>query len=194
DAEIRCPPSDPAARVEQSTGLSKLTARSCLQQRAALQAGFGPIFRGLVVLGHGRDARRKHHPRLLRRGENLNVGRHSIWLVEGSHSHEAYGIPCAPVVAPKRDAAGRAYGNLLPLAAQARRGDNHNFTGQYLDAIRFDHRVERERRSGLMLAPATMAAMNKKRPAAHAIAYMAAGASAGAMGGVDRHDLSPCSN
>src|ERR1019366_119171 len=96
--------------------------------------------------------------------------------------------------APKRDAAGRASGNLLPLAAQARRGDNHNFTGQYLDAIRFDHRVERERRSGLTLAPATMAAMNKKRPAAHAIAYMAAGASAGAMGGVDRHDLSPSSN
>ena len=40
------------------------------------------------------------------------------------------------------------------------------------DAVGFDHRVQRERRAGLALAPATMAAVNEQRRAFHAIAHV----------------------
>ena len=60
----------------------------CEQRGAALETFLRPIFGAVVILRYGRRARRKDHPRLLRRGEDVNVGRQPIGLVERSDAYE----------------------------------------------------------------------------------------------------------
>ena len=54
---------------------------------------------------------------------------------------------------------------------------------QQLDAIRFNHRVQRERGPGFPLAPAAVAAMHEQGPGRHAVAHSPAGAAAFERGG-----------
>src|SRR3546814_2944480 len=68
--------------------------------------------------------------------------------------------------------------DLLPLAAVRWRIDDLRRGAQQRHAIRLDHRIQRERRTGLTLAPAAMAAMHEQRfrfePVAHEAAITAA--------------------
>ena len=108
----------------------------------------------------------------------MDVGRQAVRLVERADAHEAHRVAGAGVVAPQRDAALRAARDLLALAAVRRRVDDVGLAVQQAHAVGLDHRVERERRAGLALAPAAMAAVHEQRLARHAVAHRAAGAAA----------------
>src|SRR6185295_20170427 len=122
----------------------------------------------------GWHVRWNDYPRLLRRREDVDVGRQPRRLVERAHADEAHRVAGAGVVAPDRDAARRTAGDSLSLAAVRRRVDNLHFAVQHLHAICFDHRVQRECRAGFALAPRAVAAMHEQRPARQPIAYVAA--------------------
>src|SRR3546814_15136548 len=81
-------------------------------------------------------------------------------------------------MAPQHDPASRTARDLLPLAAVRWRIDDLRRGAQQRHAIRLDHRIQRERRTGLTLAPAAMAAMHEQRfrfePVAHEAAITAA--------------------
>src|SRR5262245_13757207 len=81
-------------------------------------------------------------------------------------------------MAPHCDAAVRAARDLLAVAAVGRRVDQLGRIAEHADAIHLDHRVERERRTGLALAPAAVAAMDEQRPRLHAVAHALAIAAA----------------
>src|SRR3546814_3703283 len=81
-------------------------------------------------------------------------------------------------MAPQHDPASRTARDLLPLAAVRWRIYDRRRGAQQRHAIRLDHRIQRERRTGLTLAPAAMAAMHEQRfrfePVAHEAAITAA--------------------
>jgi len=121
---------------------------------------------------------RQYDPRLLARGEDVDVRRQPVGLVERAHAHEADGIAGPRVVAPQRNAAGGAARDLLAATAVGRRQHDVRFAAHELDAVGLDHRVQRERRARLALAPAAMTAMHEQRPGRHPVAHAAAIASA----------------
>src|SRR5258708_283192 len=169
-----------------SSGLARLFRGK--QDFAPRETRFRPQLRRLVKLGNRGRARRKHHPRLLRRGEDMNVRRQPIGLVERADADKFHSVAGARVMAPDRDVTLRAARDLLSLAAVRRRCDDFDVALEQRDAIAFDHRIERERGSGLALAPAEMTAMHEHRVRRHAVAHAAAGATA-VVGTriVDRH-------
>jgi len=159
--------------------LDLLLLRPCSEQyRTPLQTLFGPQLRGLVVLGHGRNVRRKHDPGLFRRSEDVNVGWQALRFIQRSDANKANCVTGASVVAPHSDVALGTAGDLLALAAVGRRIDNLDLTLEQLHAVDFDQRVQREGSSSLTLAPAAMAAVNEQRRRRHAIAHVATGATA----------------
>ena len=87
-------------------------------------------------------------------------------------------VAAAAVVAPQRDATLGTARDPLALAGQRRRVDHLDLALEQLHAIGLDHRVERERRAGLALAPAAVAAVDVERAAGQAVADGAAGAAA----------------
>jgi hypothetical protein len=104
----------------------------------------------------------------------VNIGRQPIGFVERANSHESHHRACTGIVAPDRDAASRAARDLLAEAACRRRVDDFGLCSKVDDAIGFDHRVQREGRPRLTLAPAAMAAVDEERPTEHAIPDLAA--------------------
>ena len=75
------------------------------ERTPARETGLGPVVGAAVVLGHGRRARRQHHPGLLRLREYMDVRRQAVRLIERADTDEAHMIAGACVVAPKRDPA-----------------------------------------------------------------------------------------
>ena len=63
---------------------------SLAERREALLAFRRPHLLGLVVLGHRRRAGRQRDPGLLGQGEDMDVGRHRVGLVERADPHEAH--------------------------------------------------------------------------------------------------------
>src|SRR6267378_3452771 len=151
-------------------------ARARQQIATALEAFLRPVLVALVVLLDRGHIRRKHDPELLRRSEDVDIGRQAIRLIERPDADEAHDIPAAAVVAPQGDTASRAAGDLLSLSA-VRGGVHHlRLALQQNHAIGLDHRVQREGRPALALAPAAMTAVNEHRLAGHPVAHRTAGA------------------
>jgi len=136
---------------------------------ATPQAARRPDLFSLVVLREGRSGRRQLNPWLLRRGEDVNVWREQVRVVECADADELDHGPCARVVAPDGDLAGWAPGNTLTCATLRWRIDNLRLNAQRGDSISFDQGVERERRAGLTLTPAAVAAMHHKRRRLYAV-------------------------
>jgi len=90
----------------------------------------------------------------------MDVRRTEIRVIHGADADKPDGVTSLRVVAPDRDPAGRAAGNLLASAARRGRHDDFGFAGGVHDAIGFIESVERMRGPGLALAPTAMAGMN----------------------------------
>ena len=90
----------------------------------------------------------------------MNVRRTDIRIVHGADTNEANGGTGLRVIAPNRDPAGWAAGDLLALAARRRGQDDFRLARRVDDTIGFIQRVERMRGPGLTLAPTTMTGMN----------------------------------
>src|ERR1700680_1219263 len=155
-------------------GASPLTE----QLLAAGETLSAPDFAAPVVLAHRGRAGGGHDPGLFRLRVDGNVGTQSIRIIERPHAHEAQCIPRAHVVAPHGHAAHRAAGDLLALAAVARRQHELGASLQEHHTIGLDHGVERKGGAGLALAPAAMTAMHDEWPAGERKAHGAAGATA----------------
>src|SRR6185312_1708245 len=148
------------------------------QHTPPIQAVLRPMLLPVVILRHRRHAGWQQHPWLLRGGEDVDVGRETIGIVQRAHAHEADRVAGTAVVTPQRDAAVRAAGDLLASAAVGRRRHPFGFAGQQEHPFRLDHRVERERAAGFALAPAAMAAVHEQRRGGQAIAHRATVAAA----------------
>src|SRR2546426_9288779 len=74
-----------------------LATRSGDQSVTALETFLRPILRAVVVLFHDGRVRREDDPGLLRSGEDVNVGRQAIRLIERAYANKAHRITCAGV-------------------------------------------------------------------------------------------------
>src|SRR5271170_3261659 len=84
-------------------------AREFSQQRSApFQALGRPALGSPIVFCLGGGFGREHNPRLLRCGENVNVGRPIRGFIKSANTNEANGVSCSAVVAPEGDLAYRA--------------------------------------------------------------------------------------
>ena len=108
----------------------------------------------------------------------MDVRRTEIRVVHRADANKPDGGTSLRVVAPDRDPAGRATGNLLALAARRGRHDDIRLAGGVHDAIGFIESVERMHRPGLALAPTAMAGMNEQWRSNQTISDLPAGASA----------------
>src|ERR1700688_3347198 len=93
------------------------------QNGTACQALRRPARRSLVKLGVGRGIGRQLHPRLLRYGIDMNVGRQTRGFIERANADEANGFAGAGIGAPYGDFAIWTTRNPLALAAVGRRVD-----------------------------------------------------------------------
>jgi hypothetical protein len=84
----------------------------------------------------------------------------------------------ARVVAPDCDTTLGTTGNSLAVAACGWCIDDLDFTAQQLNAFSFDKRIDDKGASRFSLTPAAVAAMHDHRVRYHAIANLAAGATA----------------
>src|SRR5437773_10040448 len=148
------------------------------QGRTTLETFLGPQLGRFVVLGRGRGVGRKHHPWLLRCGENVDVRWQEVRRVERSDADKANRVTASRVVAPDRDAAPGAAGDLLALAAVGGRADDLDLALEQLNAVGFDHGLQREGSAALALAPAAVAAVNEKGLRRHPVAHKTARATA----------------
>ena len=99
-------------------------------------------------------------------------------VVHSADTDEPDGGTALRVVAPNRDPAGRAAGDLLALAARRGRQDDFGLTGSVHDTIGFIESVERMSGPGLALAPTAMAGMNNQWRSNQTISDLPARASA----------------
>src|SRR3546814_7714700 len=91
----------------------------------------------------------QYQPRLLRGGEDVDVGRARVRIVQRAHADEGDRRAGAGVMAPQRYPAAGAAHDLLSLAAAGRRVDGVRLAAKQFDTGGLDHRVERERAAGL---------------------------------------------
>jgi dihydrolipoamide dehydrogenase len=164
-----------APRFAISRRTSLLTSEHRL---APLEALLRPILLPVVVLGHCRHPWGDDHPGLLARGEDVDAGRQQIGIVERADANEPHRGARPGVVAPHRDTARRAAKDLLSLAAVRRRVHHFRLALGEDHALGLDHRVQREGRAALPLAPAAVAAVDEEGLARHAVAHGAAVAAA----------------
>src|SRR6267143_4918338 len=131
-----------------------------------------------VVLAHRARAGGDHHPGLFRLRVDVNVGTQAIRIIERPYAHEAQCVPRADVGTPQGHTADRAAGDLLALAAVARRHHELGASLKQHHPIGLNDSVERKGGAALALAPAAMTAMHDERRAGERKANGAAGASA----------------
>src|SRR3546814_2259914 len=99
---------------------SDLNAPSASKQRAPpRQACLRPVLLAVVVLRHCRYACGQYQPRLLRGGEDVDVGRARVRIVQRAHADEGDRRAGAGVMAPQRYPAAGAAHDLLSLAARS---------------------------------------------------------------------------
>jgi hypothetical protein len=108
----------------------------------------------------------------------VDVRRTEIRVVHSADTDEPDGGTGLRVVAPNRDPARRATGDLLVSAARRGRYDDFGLTGCVHDTIGFIKSVERMRGPGLALAPTAMTGMNDQWCSDQTISDLPARASA----------------
>ena len=101
-----------------------------------------------------------------------------IRVVHSADTDEPDGGTRLRVVAPNRDPAGRAAGDLLTLAARRRRRDDFGLTGGVHDTVGLIECVESMGGPGLALAPTAMASMDNQWRSNQTISDLPARASA----------------
>ena len=79
----------------------------------------------------------------------MDVWRTEIRVIHGADTNKPDGMTGLRIVAPNRDPAGRAAGDLLTLAARRGRHDNFRPTSGVHDTIGLIERIERPRGPGL---------------------------------------------
>src|SRR5262249_40059586 len=137
-----------------------------------------PVLLLAVVLGYRGRTRRERDPRLLGGREDVDVRREAIRLFQGADANEANRVARARVVAPHGDAAPRAAGDPLSLAAVRRRVDDLWRALDEQDAVSLHESVQRERRARLTLTPPAVAAVHHEGSPDHAVTHGAARAAA----------------
>ena len=96
-----CIAREPRDRLRGRSGdVSEKRPASAEQGFASLQAFGGPVVIAVVVFLDRGDARGKYHPKLLGAGENVDIGRQAVGIVERAHSHEADRVTRTGLVAP----------------------------------------------------------------------------------------------
>lgn len=151
----------------------------CEQRGPSLQAFGRPVSTALVVLRYGGCSRRQNDPGLLGCREDVDVRRQPIGLVECADPDETQERTGARIVTPDRDAACRATGDLLALAACGRCRDHFRLGAEQRDAVGLDECVQRECGAGLALAPAAVTTMDEEWAALQAVADVPATTAAG---------------
>ena len=92
----------------------------------------------------------------------MDVRRTEIRVIHGADADKSDGGTGLRVIAPNRDPAARAAGDLLALAARRGRHDDFGLSGRVHEPIGFVECVERMHGPGLALAPTAMAGMNNQ--------------------------------
>src|SRR5262245_36103469 len=82
---------------------TSLHAMALARRLVPRETGHGPLLLRIVELGKDARARGQDYPRLLRRGEDVDVGREADPLIERAYAHEADRGTPAGIVAPQRD-------------------------------------------------------------------------------------------
>lgn len=108
----------------------------------------------------------------------MDVRRTEIRVIHGADPDEPDSGTGLRVVAPNRDPAGRAAGDLLTLAARRWRHDDFGLAGGVHDTIGLIERVESMRGPRLALAPTAMASMDNQWRSDQMISDLPARASA----------------
>ena len=108
----------------------------------------------------------------------MDVRRTEIRVVHGADADKPDGGTGLRVIAPNRDPAARAAGDLLALAARGGRHDDFGLSGGVHDTIGFIERVEGMRGPGLALAPTAMTSMNNQWRSDQTVSDLPARASA----------------
>jgi len=90
----------------------------------------------------------------------VDIRRTEIRVIHGADADEPNGVTGLRVVAPNRDPAGRAAGDLLTLAARRGRQDDFGLTSGVHDTIGLIERIERMRGPGLTLTPTAVASVD----------------------------------
>jgi len=138
-----------------------------LERADSSEAFGGPELPRVVVDVERRHPLRQRHPRLLRAGEDVDVGRDARGLVERPRTDER--DDRIAVVAVERDLALGTAEDGLRRAVVAEHLDQPGLARRELDAVGLDQDVDRERAPGLPLAVEAMAAVHEKRVARQAI-------------------------
>jgi hypothetical protein len=152
--------------------------RFCPHESAALQTLGGPDCVKIVEFRNRLTARWQRHPRLFGGCVNVDVWRTEIRVVHGTDADEPNDRTGLRVVAPNRDPAGWAAGDLLALAARRGCHDDFGVPGGVHHTIGFIESVERMHGSGLALAPTAMAGVNNQWRSDQTISDLPARASA----------------
>src|SRR6185436_11266978 len=84
---------------------SSLHTMALARRLVPREAGRWPFLLWIVELGEHPRAGGKDHPRLLRRGEDVHVGREAGRFLERTDAHEADRRTAAGIVAPQRHVA-----------------------------------------------------------------------------------------
>src|SRR3546814_3985981 len=100
------------------------------QRLASREASRWPVDIAVVVLGNRGRPREQDHPGLLRRGEDLDVRRQPLGLVQRADAHEIHPWAGAEVVAQHSDATGGQAPDLLSAAAARRRVEHLRTAGE----------------------------------------------------------------
>jgi len=99
----------------------------------------------------------------------MDIGRKEIRLVKGTNTDKSEEGTTTGIVAPNGDMAFGATRNGLTDAAMGRSKNQLWISSQVRDLIRLNNCIKRKGRASFTLAPATMAAMNKKRFRVHTV-------------------------
>ncbi len=108
----------------------------------------------------------------------MDVRRTEIRIIHGTDADEPDGRTSLRIIAPNRDPAGRATGDLLTLAACRGRHDDFGLTSGVHDTIGLIERIERMRGPGLALTPTAVAGMDNQWRSDQTIPNLPARASA----------------
>lgn len=160
-----------SAREGSGVTLLRRLVRLDLRKKASVASKtlFGPIAPPVVVLWDGGRAFREYYPGLPGGREDMNIWRQKVRVVQRAHSYEVDQGSGAGIVAPDRNPARGTSGDELSAATCGRRVDELWRLAKLSDAICLDQGIEREGSSGLSLAPAAVAAVDKERGRFHSV-------------------------
>lgn len=155
------------------------------QLLSSLHAILRPDFLPLVILLLDWQVIAKHHPRLLRRSEYVNVWWSCRRIVQCAYSDVSNNVSGVTIVAPDHHLTLRTMVHLLISATCGWYWNRYRLLGgEKLDKFRLNHRIERKRGSAFFLAECTVTAVYDERASLEAIADRAARAASFCSGPV----------